>query len=259
MNIVLIEDEKPALARITKLITEILPSAKIIAHHDSVQSAREWFSGNPSPDLVMLDIQLADGTAFDLLKQIAIGCPIIFTTAFDRYAIDAFKANSIDYLLKPVKKEELETALKKLEEYRNIFGNKVAGTPAASQSLPPLPVEYKKRFIIRFGEHIKTLPVESISYFVSENKSTFARTFDGMKYPMDHNLDALELMLDTQDFFRINRQFIINIKSIDEMKVYTKARVIVRLNPPVKDPPIVSSERAADFKLWLAGEFPNAL
>lgn len=249
MNIVLIEDEKPAGTRITKLIKEINPGAKIIAQLDSVQSAKEWFSKNPSPDLILLDIQLADGTAFDLLKLITIDCPIIFTTAFDKYAIEAFKANSIDYLLKPIKKEELANALKKLEEYKNIFSSSAA-TPAST----PQPNEYKKRFIIRFGEHIKTLPVESVSYFLSENKNTFARTFDGMKYPMDHNLDALEQMLNMQDFFRINRQFLINIKAIDEMKVYTKARVIVRLNPPVKEPPIVSSERAADFKLWLAGD-----
>lgn len=247
MNIVLIEDEKPAGTRIAKLVKEINPGAKLIAQLDSVQSAREWFSKNPSPDLILLDIQLADGTAFDLLKLIAIDCPIIFTTAFDKYAIEAFKANSIDYLLKPVKKEELANALKKLEEYRNIFRT---ATPIGT----PQPTEYKKRFIIRFGEHIKTLPVENVSYFLSENKNTFARTFDGMKYPMDHNLDALEQMLNMQDFFRINRQFLINIKAIDEMKVYTKARVIVRLNPPVKEPPIVSSERAADFKLWLAGD-----
>jgi len=250
MNIVLIEDEKPASTRIAKLIKEISPAAKIIAHHDSVQSSWKWFLNNPSPDIVLLDIQLADGTAFDLLKLITIDCPIIFTTAFDKYAIDAFKVNSIDYLLKPVKKEELEKALKKLEEYKNIFSN----TDVTQQKNVQHPMEYKKRFIIRFGEHIKTLAVENIAYFISENKNTFARTFDGMKHPMDHNLDTLEQMLNAQDFFRINRQFLINIKAIEEMKVYTKARVIVKLNPPVKDAPVVSSERAADFKLWLAGD-----
>ncbi len=251
MNVVLIEDEKPAANRIIKLLKEILPATKIIAHHDSVQASLKWFQKNALPDLVLMDIQLADGTAFDLLKLTTIDCPIIFTTAFDKYAIEAFKTTSIDYLLKPVKKEELEKALKKLEGFKQIFNS--ADNTTTPKTIPQ-PVEFKKRFIIRFGEHIKTLPVENISYFTSENKNTFARTFDGMKYPMDHNLDTLEEMLNTQDFFRINRQFLINIKAIEEMKVYTKARVIVKLNPPVKEAPIVSSERAADFKLWLAGD-----
>lgn len=247
MNVVLIEDEKPAANRITSLLKEIIPGAQVVAQIDSAQAAASWFRNNPLPDLVLLDIQLADGTAFDLLKLVNIDCPIIFTTAYDKYAIDAFKTTSIDYLLKPVKKEELENALKKLEGFKHIFGSTdAAATPQA---------EYKKRFIIRFGEHIKTLAVENIAYFFSENKNTFARTFDGMKYPMDYNLDTLEPMLNVHDFFRINRQFLINIKAIDEMKVYTKARVIVKLNPPVAEAPIVSSERAADFKLWLAGEF----
>ena len=116
------------------------------------------------------------------------------------------------------------------------------------------PGDYKKRFVIRFGEHIKTLSVDEMAYCYSENKGTFARTYDGRTFPMDHNLDTLEQMLDPKDFFRINRQYLISLKSIDEMKTYSKARVIVKVKPPVNDPPIVSSERAADFKSWLAGE-----
>ena len=253
MNIVIIEDEQPALERLTELLKEVMPDSKIVAHHDTVQAAAKWFSQNPLPGLVLLDVQLADGTAFDLLKLVKLDCPIIFTTAYRKYALDAFKTTSIDYLLKPVKKEDLESALKKLKEFKHIFSQQEIDTIQKSLLQPP-GLGYKKRFIIRFGEHIKTLSVENIAYCISENKNTYAKTFDGLKYPMDYNLDALEEMLDPQHFFRINRQYLINLKAIEEMKIYSKARVIVRLNPPVKDAPVVSSERAADFKLWLAGD-----
>lgn len=253
MNIVIVEDEQPARERLVQLLKEILPDGKVIASHDSVENASKWFAINNAPDLVLLDVQLADGTAFDLLKLSRIDCPVIFTTAHRKYALDAFKTTSVDYLLKPVKKEDLENALKTLKEFRHIFTPKEITN---LQKKADQPVNYKKRFIIRFGEHIKTLATENISYCISENKNTYAKTFDGHKYPMDYNLDALEEMLDPQQFFRINRQFLISLKAIDEMKTYSKARVIIKLNPPVQDAPVVSSERAADFKLWLAGELP---
>jgi DNA-binding LytR/AlgR family response regulator len=180
-----------------------------------------------------------------------LNCPVIFTTAYSRYALNAFKAKSIDYLLKPIKKADLEQALQKLKEFRVLL------QPAEVVQVKKNFLntgEYKKRFIIRLGEHIKTLATEQRAFCASENKSTYAKSFDGLTYPMDHNLDSLEQMLDPQQFFRINRQYLISLKAIKEMKVYTKARVIVKLEPPVKDPPIVSADRAADFKLWLAGE-----
>lgn len=248
MNIVIIEDEQPAFKRLSKLIQDTTPGAKIVAHIDSIQMSKDWFSANAAPDIVFMDIHLADGSAFDLLKQIKIECPIIFTTAYDQYAMEAFKTASIDYLLKPVKKEDLEGALKKLDQLKSIFSEeKIARMP--------VPAEYKRRFLVRFGEHIKTIAVTDIAYFYSENKATFARTFEGRNYPMDNNLDSLENVLDPHDFFRINRQYLISLKAIEEMRTYTKARVIIKLTPAVKEQPVVSSERAADFKDWLAGEY----
>jgi len=196
-----------------------------------------------------MDIHLADGSAFDLVKLVKIDCPIIFTTAFDEYVMEAFKTSGIDYLLKPVKKDELQTAFQKLDKFRTFFHSS-----KDVEVQEPVNAEYKKRFVIRFGEHIKTLSVEDISYCFSESKATYARTAEGRTYPMDNNLDSLENMLDPEHFFRINRQYIISLKAIDEMKTYSKARVIVTLKPPVKEQPVVSSERAAQFKLWLAGE-----
>jgi DNA-binding LytR/AlgR family response regulator len=250
MNIVIIEDEHLAYQRMAKIVKEIIPSAQIAAHHDTVEAARKWFLGNPGPDLVLLDVQLSDGTAFDLLKMINLECPVIFTTAYDKYAMDAFRTTSIDYLLKPIKKTDLENALQKLKQFQHMFHS---GGQAAKKVGAPIP-EYKKRFVIRFGEHIKSLAVDDIAYCYSENKSTYARDLEGRIYPLDHNLDTLESMLNPADFFRVNRQYLITLRSIAEMKTYSKARVIIKLNPAVKEAPVVSSERAADFKRWLAAE-----
>lgn len=253
MKIVIIEDELPAYRRLAKLVAEVQPDAEILVHLDSVRDAKEWFAAHDAPDLALMDIHLADGSAFELLAQAEVSCPVVFITAYDQYAIDAFKTNSIDYLLKPVKKEELEAALGKLDKLRSLLNrNPIPGSQATDA--PPLPGSYKSRFVVRFGEHIKTIQTEDLAYCYSENKATFARTFDGRTYPMDQNLDALDHQLDPHGFFRINRQYIINIKAIDEMRTYTKARVIVKLNPAVKEAPVVSSERAAEFKQWLAGE-----
>jgi len=247
MNIVIIEDELPAYKRLSKLVTEVIPAANIVAHLDSVKSSQDWFGLNNAPDLIFLDIHLADGSGLDLANDVQFSCPVIFTTAYDNYALEAFKTNSLAYLLKPIKKEDLELAVKKLKDLRKIFSTAPAHNDAAGS-------EYKKRFIIRFGEHIKTLSVEDIAYCYSENKATYARTFDNRSFPMDHNLDALEKMLDPKEYFRINRQYLINLKSIQDMRTYSKARVIVTLQPQAKEQPVVSSERAADFKNWLGGE-----
>lgn len=252
MKIVIIEDELPAYRRLAKLITELEPGAEIVAHLDSVRDATQWFAAHEAPDLTFMDIHLSDGSAFELFQTAPLPCPVVFVTAYDQYAIDAFKTNSIDYLLKPVKKEELEAALAKLGTMRSLFGTQI--TKPAPAAEPAAPGSYKTRFVVRFGEHIKTIQTEDLAYCYSENKATFARTFDGRTYPMDQNLDSLDSQLDPHSFFRINRQYLINIKAIDEMKTYTKARVIVKLNPAVKEAPVVSSERAAEFKQWLAGE-----
>ncbi len=249
MNIFVAEDEMPAFKRLSKLLAEVAPTAVIAGHADSIAQAKEWFETHPRPDLLLLDIHLADGSGFDLLREIKPDCPVIFITAYNEYAFDAFKTVSIDCLLKPLKKEELAAALGKLKQFQSIL------TRTLPQETQTLAQDYKKRFLVRFGEHIKTLSVTDIAYFYSENKATFARTYEARNYPIDHNLDALERMLDPQDFFRINRQYLINMNAIEEMRSYTKARVIVKLKPAVKEPPVVSSERAADFKDWLAGEY----
>ncbi len=245
MNIIIIEDEAPAFNRLGKMIKELLPATEIGPQLDSIKAAQQWFAFNDLPDLLFLDINLADGSSFDLLKLVKIDCPIIFTTAYDQYALDAFKVSSIDYLLKPVKREELQGAFYKLRQFRDIFKPAI---PVATAKA------YKQRFVVRFGEHIKTLNSDDIAYFFSESKATFARLNDGRTFPVDFNLDALEELLDPSRFFRINRQFLISLPAIAEMKTYSKARVIVTLQPQSKEQPVVSSERSAQFKHWLDGE-----
>ncbi|MEZ5016948.1 MAG: LytTR family DNA-binding domain-containing protein [Flavipsychrobacter sp.] len=255
MNIVIIEDEQPAYKRLLKIITEVVPDVTVMAHHDSVGGAQKWFRENKAPDVVFMDIHLADGSAFDLLNSTTIDAPVVFTTAYDEYAIDAFKTASIGYLLKPIKKEALEETLSKLGDFKKMFAVEpdTKTIPTIPTTQPPT-AGYKKRFLIRFGDTIKTILAEDIAYFFSENKATFARTTEGRTYPIDQNLDALDAVLNPEDFFRLNRQYIISLKAIDDMKAYSKARVIVTLKPAVKEPPIVSSERSAGFKQWLAGE-----
>jgi DNA-binding LytR/AlgR family response regulator len=252
MNILIIEDETPAYKRLSKLVQEVVPFAHVQKQIDSISTAKQWLHENAMPELVFLDIHLADGSGFDLLKIVDLDCPVIFVTAYNDYAIEAFKTNSIDYLLKPVKREDLTRAFNKVNELKKIF--KQPDPTIAQVSTSDAKKEYKKRFLIRFGEHIKTLQVEDIAYCYSENKATYAKTYEGRTYPMDYNLDALEDMLDPKEFFRINRQYIIHLKAIVDMRSYTKARVIVTLQPTVADPPVVSSERAAEFKMWLSGD-----
>jgi DNA-binding LytR/AlgR family response regulator len=247
MIIAIIEDELDAYKRLKKLVSETFQSTASVVHLDSVAHAVKWFNDAPMPDVVFIDINLGDGSGFDVLNQVNLDCPYVFTTAYDDYAIEAFQTNSIAYLLKPVTKEDLETVLKKIEDYQKMF---TKPQTAKSHGQP----KYKKRFVIRYGEHIKVVNTEEIAYAYVLNGGTFIRTFEGRSYAIDYNLEMLEEMLDPQEFFRINRQFLASLNSIAEMRTYSKGRIIITLKPVEKSQQIVSSERAAEFKHWLGGE-----
>jgi two-component system response regulator LytT len=247
MNIVIIEDEMDAYTRLSKLVKQIFESSAIVAHLSSVHSAKEWFSENRAPDLVFIDINLGDGTGFDVLNMVKMDCPFVFTTAYDEYAIEAFQTNGIAYLLKPITPGGLEDVKKKLSDYNTLFGK---GIPAGNtEKTSP----YKKRFIIKYGENIKTVGIDDIAYCYAQNKGTFIKTFDEQTYQIDYTLDVLEEILNPVHFFRINRQYIICIKAIDKMKIFSKSRIIVSLKPLVEDQ-VVSSERTNELKMWLNGE-----
>ncbi len=253
MTILIIEDEEPAYKRLQKMLKELEPGHTLLDQIVSVSSAIKWCKEHDAPDLIISDIQLSDGISFEIFKHVDIKCPVIFTTAYDQYAIEAFKVNSIDYLLKPVKKEELEKAVAKFKALAP------AVAPALDinkllQSLQPAGTEYKKRFVVRYGEHIKTIDIEEVVYFYTEDKATFLCTKDARRFVVDFNLDTLDSILDPKVFFRINRQYIISIHSIAEMFAYSKSRVLIKLNPATKHETIVSTERSAGFKHWLGDE-----
>ena len=251
LKVVVIEDELPAFKRLSNLLQQVTNGkVNILVHLDSIAAAVPWFQNNHIPDVIFMDIHLADGSAFDLLKVIHVDCPIIFTTAYDQYALEAFKTDGLDYLLKPIKREDLVLSLQKRNRFAQIFKQKNALPESAKNESQ----SYKKRFIVRFGEHIKTLDVDEIAYCFSSHKTTCACTFSGQVYPIDHNLDTLEQMLNPMDYFRINRQFITHIRAIKEMKTYSKGRVFLMLQPPTEESLIVSSEKSAKFKKWLGGE-----
>jgi two-component system, LytTR family, response regulator LytT len=254
IKVLIIEDEVAASKRLQKLLAELMPDAAITDIIVSIDAAVNWFKNNHQPDLVFADIHLADGSSFEIFRQVKLDCPVIFITAYDQYALEAFKHNSIHYLLKPVKKEDLTEAIAKFRKMHASKANSNIDIEKMLMSFRQPAANYKERFIIRFGEHIKTIETQDIAYFYTENKANYAVMKDGKRYPVDHNLDELETLINPKSFFRINRQFIIGYNSITEMVSYSKSRVLIKLNPPSKFETIVSTERSAAFKSWLAGE-----
>ncbi|MBX2980194.1 MAG: response regulator transcription factor [Flavobacteriales bacterium] len=249
MKVLILEDEAAAAMRLRKMLTELMPEGEVLADVPTVQGALQWFANNPAPDLALFDVQLADGDSFELFKRMEVPCPVVFTTAFDEHALKAFEVNAVDYLLKPIRREELQRALervKKLGAVRDL-------SALASARTPDRPGAYVKRFLIRYGDQFKVVEPAEIAYIHSLQKNTFLRTRSGRDLPLDESLDRLERQLDPERFTRLNRQLIVQVDSIRELVAYSKSRVKVLLDPPYGEDAIVSSERSADFKRWLAG------
>lgn len=254
MRIFLIEDEPLALERLSTMIREIDHEAEICGDADSVETALHWLTANAAPDVIFTDVQLADGTCFDLFSKFKPNCPVVFITAFNHYAIEAFKVNAQDYLLKPLKKQEL------VEAYNKVINQKVPGLKEIdyarlAQAILQEEQKFDRRYLIRFGEQVRSVQSDEIAYIYTTQKAVFLVLFSGKEYPMDKTMDQLEKELDPKKFFRINRQFILNMKSIGNMHVVSKSRVQIDLNPPFKgDDVIVSTEKSPLFKEWLGGE-----
>ncbi len=251
MNILIVEDEQAALRRLKKLLSEVevLQNLNILAELESIEQTLGWLSTQAVPDLIFMDIHLADGSCFDIFQHVKVKSPIIFTTAYDEYALQAFKVNAIDYLLKPIKKTELEAALNKYSELRK-------PDSVNYEKLIPLieSTQASKRFMIRLGQQIRLVDINEVAFFYTENKITFLVTRQGKRYPIDYFLDKVEEMADPQKFFRINRQFIIHIDAIEEMHAFSKSRFKIILNPPAKEDVVVSAVRSPHFRKWLTGE-----
>lgn len=250
MNILIIEDEKPAARRLSRLLSNMGMQASTMLH--SVEESIDWFQKNKHPDLIFLDIQLSDGLSFEIFDVLEINSAIIFTTAYDEYALQAFKLNSIDYLLKPIDEDELAQAVKKFE-LQNNSKSKIALDFEDIKNLlvNPLEREFKKRFTVRVGQHLKIIHAEDVECFYSENKGTYAATSEGRTYLLDTTLEQLETELTPKIFFRISRKFYININHIKDIISYTNSRLQIKLNRYNEQEIIVSRERVKDFKLWL--------
>lgn len=253
MKVLIIEDEEPAAERLQKMLIEIDPSAEVVDTIVSVKTAIQFLEQQPEIDLILMDINLADGSSFDIFKKTDVEIPVIFITAYDEFALQAFKVNSIEYLLKPVKKAELQHAI---EKWKKIFEvkTKIPDLNALFKTLGILEASYKKRFLIRYGEKMRTIETDQIAYFYTEEKNIFFKTKDNHTFPSDYQLDKLETLLDPSKFFRINRQFIIHIDAIDQMFSFSKSRVKIVLKPPINIDTIVSTERSPFFKEWLGGK-----
>ncbi|WP_106793319.1 LytTR family DNA-binding domain-containing protein [Aquimarina sp. Aq78] len=250
MNIIIIEDEKPAARRLNRMLGELNIKVHTMLH--SVRESIEWFSTNEHPDLIFLDIQLSDGLSFEIFDAITIKSSIIFTTAYDEYALKAFKLNSIDYLLKPIDDEELEVAVKKYKEQLPQKQQlQVDFEDIKKLLINPMDRTYKKRFTTKVGQHLKIFSVEDIECFYSENKGTYLHTTDNRNYLIDTTLESLEDELNPQQFFRASRKFYININAIQDIISYTNSRLQIKLNHFSEQEIIVARERVKDFKMWL--------
>lgn len=248
MEVLIIEDEYLSAERLRKQLQQLNSSVKVLAVIDSVEDAVRWFSNNPLPELVLMDIHLADGSSFEIFEQAQLDVPVIFTTAYDKYAIKAFKVNSVDYLLKPIDANELAKAL---EKFRQL--NSRHSSDDIKAILSSFNKSYKSRFIVKSGTTIIAVPTEEVAYFYSEDKLTFIKTRQGKKYIIDYSLDSLLTLLAPDRFFRINRKVIVAIDAIEKINTYVNNRLLLEVQPPYHDSLIVSREKVSDFKQWLDG------
>ena len=250
MKILIIEDERPAANRLRQLVMDLIPGAEIFGHLDSITSAVKWLETNVFPDLIFCDIQLADGQSFEIFERVKVSSPIIFTTAFDQYAIKAFKLNSVDYLLKPIDPKELAQAIQKFQSQQvkpSFDLNQIRDL------LSPQSSNHKSRFLVKFGEKIQSVETVDISIFFSGEKVTFLQTKENRRYILDYTLDQLEGMLDPKKFFRLNRKYIASFSSIAEIHTYSNSRLKIKLANCDDNDILVSREKVGDFKDWLDG------
>ncbi len=253
MKVLIIEDEQPAARRLASLVEGLPDPMEVVEVLDSVAGGVDWLNKNPSPDLVFMDIQLSDDLSFAIFEQVKIESPIIFTTAFDEYALRAFEVNSIDYLLKPIEADKLQRSIEKLSTLRK---GSVELAPDLIQSLVQSVTKgagsFKKRFLVKKGEQLQTVDIDEVAYFITENKVNFLVSTKGKKFMIDYTLDVLETQLDPAQFFRLNRQCIAGINTIGNIQNYFNGKLKVDLSKGIAiDPQTVSREKASAFKQWL--------
>ena len=248
MTILIIEDEKPAANRLIKLLEGYFPEANFGGNLDTVSRSIKWLEENPAPDLIFCDIQLADGISFEIFEKVQVSSPVIFTTAFDQYAIRAFQVNAIDYLLKPIDPVDLSRAIEKFKSRQikpNLDFEVLKGLLQQEKKV------YKTRFLVRFGEKIQSVAVDQIAFFFSEERVTFLQTDAGKKYVLDSTLEQVESQVDPITFFRLNRKYLARVDAVEEVFSYSNSRLKVKLKNCVDNDILISREKVGEFKAWL--------
>ncbi|NHE58964.1 LytR/AlgR family response regulator transcription factor [Cyclobacterium plantarum] len=245
----LVEDEKLAADRLERMLQQIAPDIRILAKVDSVSAAVEFLKNN-NPELIFLDIHLADGSGFEIFDQVRVACPVIFTTAYDEYALRAFQVNGIAYLLKPISQEALAGSLQKLKSIQ-ASDKQLAQVDRLLEQIRKREITYRKRFLVSAGNTIKSIAIQELAYFYAENKAVYLVEQTGYKYVLDETLDQLQEVLDPEQFFRVNRSFLVQVSAIRQMHPYSRSRIKLDLEPPCSKECISSSEKTAEFKDWL--------
>jgi two-component system, LytTR family, response regulator len=257
MKVLIIEDEKPAAEKLELLLKKYDPSIKVIDKIQSVENSVAYLKENEEfLDLIFMDIQLTDGISFDIFKNFSVTKPIIFITAYNDYAIEAFQVNSIDYLLKPITFDGLSKSLKKIESLReNLPGetNLPTGINDIAKLLSNIQKNYKSRFMVKIGEHIKSVASNDINVFYADGRTVFIQTKENKKYIVDYKMEELVDLLDPQVFFRINRSVIVNFEAITDVVVYSNSRLKIRMPFEIDKEIIVSREKVNEFKQWFSG------
>jgi DNA-binding LytR/AlgR family response regulator len=255
MKVVIVEDEVPAAEKLERYLQKYDASIKVVARFDSVSTTVAWMNVNQeSIDLIFMDIQLIDGLSFQIFEQVQIRKPVIFTTAFNEFALDAFKVNSIDYLLKPITFTDLSGSLKKFETLKQQFQINPNQTENVQQAFTAMKTrEYKTRFMVKLGEHIRSITVDQISLFYADGRDVYLVTTQNRKFIIDYTLEALEDILSPSLLFRLNRTFILNINAIKDVLVYSNSRLKITLHQEFDKEIIVSREKVGEFKEWFDG------
>lgn len=257
MRILIVEDEKPAAEKLESFLKYYNPEIEILEVLQSVSDSVDWFKNNQMPiDLILMDIQLQDGICFEIFGQVTVSTPVIFITAYNQYAIEAFKVNSIDYILKPLNYNSLYKSLEKFKSLKeNILGSKErVKYEELNRLLTDLKKSYKIRFMIKVGTHIKSITTDMIGLFYAEGRDVSLRTQKGKEYIVDYKLEDLEEILDPAMFFRISRSFIVNISAISDVIIYSSSRLKIDLDPKFERDLIVSRDKVSEFKIWFNGE-----
>lgn len=252
MKILIIEDEELAVKKLQKTLASTAANAEIVGTTDSIKTSVEWLQQNPAPDLILMDIELADGQSFEIFNLTEVKSPVIFTTSYDEYALKAFKVNSVDYLLKPVQKEELQAALTKFTKLRTDNRTDINIDSLVKELQQKLQQkEYRKRFLVKHAQKLVSIEVDDIAYFYSDGRLNFFKTTDNRKFVVDYTMDELEEMLDPEKYFRISRSFYVSINSVDKIDDYFGNRLILGIKPAVDKEALVSREKVTEFKKWL--------